>query len=90
MDPEVQGWLSPSDGVIEPGWAFGWEMTDTPSTLFATVLSLAGPVTDGSALAGDTGERAEVGFRIGDEQVAVAIDLGQEIPFHRLEGPQDR
>jgi len=86
MDPEVQGWLSPSDGVIEPGWAFGWEVTDTPRTLFATVLSLAGPITEGSAAPGDSDTAAEVTFRIGDDQVTLSIDLGQEIPFHRLEG----
>lgn len=38
--PELVGWISPCDGVLEPQWTFGWSATGARSHVFASLLCL--------------------------------------------------
>lgn len=39
--PELLGWISPRDGVMEPQWTFGWKATGVPSCDFAALFCFA-------------------------------------------------
>jgi hypothetical protein len=39
--PQLMGWISPRDRVLEPQWTFGWEATGTPSQTFASLFCFA-------------------------------------------------
>jgi ABC-type polysaccharide/polyol phosphate transport system ATPase subunit len=80
VDPR-QGWLSPSDGVIEPAWAFGWE-TETALGGFATLFSFIGTPTEVDATL-DGAHAASLSFRVGDEFVALDLDHRDDPPLRR-------
>lgn len=40
-DPELLGWISPRDGVMEPQWMFGWGASSVPSHDFASLFLFA-------------------------------------------------
>lgn len=81
VDPR-QGWVSPTEGVIEPAWAFGWETEASSEGSFVTLLSLAGAPSDSSAELDH--HRATVQFRLGDEHVALSIDQSTDLAVARL------
>jgi ABC-type polysaccharide/polyol phosphate transport system ATPase subunit len=80
VDPR-QGWVTPAEGVIEPAWAFGWETDGSDENGFITLLSLAGAPQVSTA--DFDRRRAHVQFRVGNEQVALTIDLTGDLSVSR-------
>jgi ABC-type polysaccharide/polyol phosphate transport system ATPase subunit len=80
IDPR-QGWLSPTNGVIEPAWAFAYE-TETALGGFATLFSLIGSPTDVDVML-DGANAASVAYRVGGESVALDLDHRDDPPLRR-------
>ena len=69
--------------MIEPAWAFGWELGPSDHADFVTVVSLDEPVDPGGVSMPSGTDRAEVAFSIGGERVALAVDLSADPPVTR-------
>ncbi len=80
VDPR-QGWVSPTEDVIEPAWAFGWQSAATGDAAFVTLLSLVGRPRDPSTAVDR--RQATVAFRLGNEHVSLAIDLAGDLTVTR-------
>ncbi len=77
VDPR-QGWVSPAEAVVEPAWAFGWEIEAADEGGFATLLSLAGEIQDADADIGH--HHAAVRFRLDGNAVDLTFDPRADIP----------
>lgn len=74
--PRLLGWISPSDGLLEPQWTFGWRADKAFSHRFATLFSFgieAPRVTPMESRSGNEASPVRFGWMIDGTRHAVAF-----------------